>query len=127
MCSGGVVVLAGLANSMVLSSPQLTPSCNTAVHRCCLEFLSLCIAPIWTHLAALQLYGKDLDPFTVDKQNVVLLTLTTVFNALEANPVFYVNISNFMPDGQAEHGRAPNGESLTDHESAPGGAHSGRR
>lgn len=56
-----------------------------------------------------QLYGKNLFPFTVDKQNVVLLTLSAVFNSLVANPVFYVNISNFAPDGHAtpEHRAAP--------------------
>lgn len=74
----------------------------------------------------MQLTGEDLDPFTVDKQNVVLLTLTTVFNSLEANPVFYVNISNFMPDGRAEPGRAPNGASLTPHVGSPP-APTGRR
>jgi hypothetical protein len=74
----------------------------------------------------LQLTGEDLDPFTVDKQNVVLLTLTTVFNALEANPVFYVNISNFDPAGHAEHGLAPNGKELVPHSSSSA-AQTGRR
>ncbi len=57
----------------------------------------------------LQLYGQDLFPFTVDKQNVVLLTLSAVFNSLVANPVFSVNISNFAPDGHTtpEHSAAP--------------------
>lgn len=53
----------------------------------------------------MQLDGRGLFPFTVDKQNVVLLTLTKVFNSLERSPVFYVNISNFAPDG---HPRDPN-------------------
>jgi hypothetical protein len=70
-------------------------------------------------VALVQLTGDNLDPFTVDKQNVVLLTLTTVFNALNSNPVFYVNISNFLPDGHAERGSAPNGKELVQHDSSP--------
>lgn len=87
----------------------------------------------WTvpHLAwpcVLQLYGSNLDPFTVDKQNVVLLTLTTVFNALDANPVFYVNISNFMPNGEAQLGAAPNGQDAAQATTiAPAAASAGRR
>jgi hypothetical protein len=97
--------------------PTDVASCGTAAQ---LLFSAVCAEAVRSNPRALpclvQLTGEDLDPFTVDKQNVVLLTLTTVFNALEANPVFYVNISNFMPDGRAEPGRAPNGASLTPHD-----------
>jgi len=46
-----------------------------------------------------ELYGQGLIPFSVDKQNVVLLTLQQVFSSLIQSPVFYLNISNYSPTG----------------------------
>lgn len=48
---------------------------------------------------AAQLVGQGLVPFSVDKQNVVLLTLQQVFSSLAGSPVFYLNISNYSPAG----------------------------
>ena len=49
--------------------------------------------------SAVQLAGQGLIPFSVDKQNVVLLTLQQVFSSLAGSPVFYLNISNYSPAG----------------------------